>query len=211
MAATLYPHRRQRELLELLGARWPPLIRARVGEHVPPHCGGRSAAADCANDPPGAKAATPPTRPLQAWSRTRVTRWQAHRPVLHPWSHGHARAGAVSLGMRGEQRGRRRGHHAAQAAAHLRLNPGGDRQGSDLRDAAARAHDPAFTLRVYAHTTRRSEEDREKARGARRRPPLGTHRAQTSESAAAVVERDADRDAETPVTAGASCYRGARI
>jgi integrase len=31
-------------------------------------------------------------------------------------------------------------HHPAQAAAYLRLDPRGDRQGPDLRDAAARAH-----------------------------------------------------------------------
>ena len=38
--------------------------------------------------------------------------------------------------------------------------------------------DPAFTLRIYSHTMRRSEDERAATQGARRRPRLGAHWAQ---------------------------------
>ncbi len=47
---------------------------------------------------------------------TRVTSRQADRPALHPWLHEHPRAGAESLGMRGEQVGRRLGCHPGRDA-----------------------------------------------------------------------------------------------
>ena len=63
---------------------------------------------------------------------------------------------------------------AAQAAAHVRLDPGRDRQGPDLRDAAARAHRPclhASRLRARDAPQRRGARA---AQGARRGPRLGS-------------------------------------
>ena len=64
--------------------------------------------------------------------------------------------------------------HPAQAAAHVRLDPGRDRQGPDLRDAAARAHRP----RLHAARLRpRDAPQRGGARaaqGARPGPRLGS-------------------------------------
>jgi integrase len=52
--------------------------------------------------------------------------------------------------------------HAGQAAPHVRVDPRGDRQGPHLRMQQLGHTDPAFTLRVYSHAMRRSEEERER-------------------------------------------------
>ena len=64
-------------------------------------------------------------------------------------------------------------HHPAQAATHLRLDPRRDRQGPDLRHAAARPHRPgvhAAGLRAHDAPQRRGARA---AQGARRRPGFG--------------------------------------
>jgi integrase len=67
--------------------------------------------------------------------------------------------------------------------------------------------DPAFTLRVYAHAMRRSEEERERLKAL----VEGHDWAQYGPIALRPHQTDPAYNAESPALAGLSYYRGARI
>jgi Phage integrase family len=71
--------------------------------------------------------------------------------------------------------------------------------------------DPAFTLRVYSHAMRRSEEEREQLKALVEGHDWAQIGHKTAKSTSAAPERDSGWDTESPALAGLASHRGARI